>query len=509
MAGGGDTKTKQEPWGPQQPYLEKIFREANRFYNTQQGQGPWTGNIYAPEDPRTGAARGAWYEMNRQNTGYMDNASQFANNNINLAQTQGQGWLDEAAGTVGNYGRASDWASSGANWNPLDSITGFSNETLRGPSQPLADIYAGGRPTGRRQLDDILAGGRATGNAVLDALAAGNAPGGILGDTLSGQFMDPNNALIQNYMDAATRPVQERLTREQLPGLDSAAIASGAYGGSANAVQRGQAIGDTNQAVLDARSNILYQNMQAERDRQQQIGLTERQNQINAAGNERGMQFQGLTNERNNQFQGLMGERGIEAANFQQRQNLLQQDRGMQLQGLLQKYGQDSSNMFNAAAMEQARNSMLAGMGNDSYTRGFQSAAALPSFFQAAQMPYQNMSQIGDMFTNSGQRELDNARGMFDLQRNFNWDTLSQLQGMINGNYGMSQLSSGGGGGGLAGAAGGALTGGTLGAGLGYGAGGSGAALAGAMGMSAATGGWAIPLMLALAGGGAGYLASS
>lgn len=551
MGGSSGQTTKTEPWGPQQDSLKKIFNEANRLYNRQTERGPWAGSLYAPEDPRTGAARDSWYEMNRQNVGYMNPAVDFSYNNINRAQTQGQGWLDEAAGTRGNYDNASNWAVQGTGWNPLDSATGFSNETLKGPSQPLANILQGGQPTGwsmldsiikggqntgygaldnilkggqstgNQQLDAILKGGQKTGNSVLDALASGQAPGGVLGQTLAGDFMDPNSALVQNYLNAATRPVEENLLRNQLPGLDSQAILSGAYGGSANAVQRGQAIGDTNQAIADTRANYLYQNQQAERDRQQQVGLTERQNQINSANNERAMQFQGLSNERgmqfqgltnergltanalqnerNNQFSGLTNERSIEAANFQQRQNLLQQDRALQLQTMLQKYGMDSSNMFNAAAMEQGRNQMLAGMGTDSYNRGFQSAASLPSFFQAAQLPYQNMSQIGDMFTNSSQRELDNAKGMWDLQNNFNWDTLGQLQAMINGNYGMNSSMSGGGGGRLAGGAGGALAGASAGSGL---------AAAGVTAGLGAAAPWALPLILALAGGGAGYLAS-
>ena len=36
-------------------------------------------------------------------------------------------------------------------------------------------------------------------------------PNSVIEQTMRGDFMDPNNPLIQNYLNAATRPVEENL----------------------------------------------------------------------------------------------------------------------------------------------------------------------------------------------------------------------------------------------------------------------------------------------------------
>lgn len=418
MGGSSGGQTEQEPWDRQQPYLRDVFGRAQDTYNRSINNGNWTGSFYAPEDPRTGAARDAWYEMNRQNVGFMDPAAGYAQSFFSPESwQQNQNYLNAATNTNRNYHTAQGFTENGLRQNIMGQVRPFSQEQM----------------------------------GALD---------GSLAQTLNGEFMDPNNPLIQNYLSAATRPVEENLMRNQLPQMDSAAIASGAYGGNANAVQRGQAIGDTNQAIADTRANYLYQNQQAERSRQQEAGLNER----NLAG-----------------------------ANYQQRQNLLQQDRGLQAQTLMQQFAQNSQNVFNNAGMEQQRNQMLAGLGESGLNRGLTSAGMMPSFFQAAQMPYQNMSQIGDQFTNSDQRMLDNARMMWEQPSQFAWDQLGQYQNMINGNYGMS--SSGGGGSPWMGMVGG----GTLGALAGSGLAGAGMT----MGLGAAAP-WALPLMFGLGGAGLG-----
>lgn len=409
---GGETE--QEPWDRQQPYLRDIFSRGQDTYNRSVNNGNWTGSLYAPEDPRTGAARDAWYEANRQNVGYMNPAVSYAQSFFSPETWQrNQNYQDAAVNTNRNYHTAQGFTENGLRQNIMGQLTPFSQEQMGGPQ-------------------------------------------GSLAQTLRGDFMDPNSPLVQNYLNAATRPIEENMMRNQLPQLDSAAIASGAYGGNANAIQRGQAIGDTNQAIADTRANYLYQNQQAERSRQQEAGLAER---------------------------------GLEGANYQQRQNLLEQDRGLQANTLLQQFAQNSQNVFNNAGMEQQRNQMLAGLGESGFNRGLTSAGMMPSFFQASQMPYQNMSQIGDMFTNADQRMLDNSRMMWDQPSQFAWDQLRNYQNSVSGNYGMT--SSGGGGSPWMGAVGG----GTLGAMAGSGLAGAGMTL----GLGAAAP-WALPLMFGAGG---------
>lgn len=418
-SGGG--KTEQEPWKKQQPFLEDIFDQAQRIYDQSQARGPWQGNFIAPDDPRTTAARDAWYETNRMNTGYLNDTMNFMNGRMGAPAQQGQDWLNSAVNTTDRYRAAGQFTRNNLNRDFQGEITPFSNEQFGG-------------------LD----------------------PSGSLFKTLNGEFQDPNNPLMQNYLKALERPFDERLN-DQIGQYNSKAIASGAYGGTANAKLAGRAIGDTNQAIADTRANVLYNNLQAERERQQNVGLNER---------------------------------GIEAQNFAQRQNLLQQDRNMQLNGLLQQFAQNSNNIFANAGMEQGRNQMLAGMGGEAINRGMQAGSMMPSLFQGAQLPYQNMSQIGDMFTNSDQRTLQNAMQMWQNPMDFAWGNLGNYQGMVNGNYGFTG-NQGGGGSPLMGAVGG----GTLGALAGSGLAGAGMT----MGLGAAAP-WALPLILGAGGAGLGGL---
>lgn len=426
MGGGGSQRTEQEPWDAQQPYLRDVFSRGQDTYNRSINNGNWTGDFYAPEDQRTGAARDAWYEFNRQNTGYMNPAVNYTQSFFSPeSYNENQNYLNAAVNTNRNYHNAQGYTERMQNTNLMDYVSPFSNEQLGGP------------------------------NSVIE-------------QTMRGDFMDPNNPLIQNYLNAATRPVEENLIRNQLPQMDSAAIASGAYGGNANAVQRGQAIGDTNQAIADTRANYLYNNQQAERGYQNNAALTER---------------------------------GIEAQNYQQRQNLLEQDRGLQAQNLMQQFSQNSQNAFQNAGMEANRNAMLAGLGTQGFNRGIQASSMMPGFFQAAQQPYQNMSSLGDAFTQSNQRVLDNSRMMWDQPSQFAWNQLNNYQNTVNGNYGVTENFSGGGN-----AAMGMLGGGVLG-----GMGGSALAEAGFMAPMMAANPWlgfGLPIGGALLGGGFGGMFS-
>lgn len=426
MGGSSNNRTEQEPWDAQQPYLRDVFSRGQDTYNRSINNGNWTGDFYAPEDQRTGAARDAWYEFNRQNTGYMNPAVNYTQSFFSPeSYGENQNYLNAAVNTNRNYHSAQDYTQRMQNTNLMDYVSSFSNEQFGGPNN-------------------------------------------VIQQTMRGDFMDPNNPLIQNYLNAATRPVQENLIRNQLPQMDSAAIASGAYGGNANAVQRGQAIGDTNQAIADTRANYLYNNQQAERGYQNNAALAER---------------------------------GIEAQNYQQRQNLLEQDRGLQAQNLMQQFSQNSQNAFQNAGMEANRNAMLAGLGTQGFNRGMQASSMMPGFFQAAQQPYQNMSSLGDAFTQSNQRTLDNARMMWDQPSQFAWNQLNNYQNTINGNYGMTGNSSGGG----------STAMGMLGGGMLGGMGGSALASAGFMAPMMAANPWlsfGLPIGGALLGGGLGGLFS-
>lgn len=87
---------------------------------------------------------------------------------------------------------------------------------------------------------------------------------------LRGDFLSPNsNPYLADAVTAANSGVKDQLLREILPSTNSAAIASGAYGGSRNGVQNAQAITDYNKVAADNANKIYYQNYANERNIQQ------------------------------------------------------------------------------------------------------------------------------------------------------------------------------------------------------------------------------------------------
>jgi hypothetical protein len=86
--------------------------------------------------------------------------------------------------------------------------------------------------------------------------------------TLRGDYLNPNsNPFLKASVDRATGAVSRDYTRNVLPNLGSAAIRSGAYGGSRQGIMEGLAAGEYAREASDAAQNIYAQNYQSERDR--------------------------------------------------------------------------------------------------------------------------------------------------------------------------------------------------------------------------------------------------
>lgn len=88
--------------------------------------------------------------------------------------------------------------------------------------------------------------------------------------TLGGDFLSPeSNPFLQGAIDAALRPVQNRLTNDILPMIDDAAISGGAYGGARQGIEQNRALSDFSTAATDTTSRISYDNYLKERQNQQ------------------------------------------------------------------------------------------------------------------------------------------------------------------------------------------------------------------------------------------------
>jgi hypothetical protein len=82
------------------------------------------------------------------------------------------------------------------------------------------------------------------------------------------------NPYLPAQSQAITNQVNQNLQQNQLPGINSSAIAAGGFGGSRQGIAQGLAIGQTNQALGNSLANLNFNAWnQGEQNRMQQQGL--------------------------------------------------------------------------------------------------------------------------------------------------------------------------------------------------------------------------------------------
>jgi hypothetical protein len=165
------------------------------------------------------------------------------------------------------------------------------------------------------------------------------------------------NPYLPQQAQAITNQVNNNLQQQQIPGINSGAIAAGGFGGSRQGIAQGLAIGQTNQALGNSLSNLYGnayaqdQQLNAQRDiatmqNQTQrdlgfgnlgLGYTQAQNQYNlgqgnlALGNKQADQSYGLgMTQAQNQYNLGMGNLGL--GQMQANQNFYTSQRGQDLQ---------------------------------------------------------------------------------------------------------------------------------------------------------------------------------
>ena len=102
----------------------------------------------------------------------------------------------------------------------------------------------------------------------------------------------PSNPYLQNQANGIAQTATRNLQNNILPGINSGAVASGGYGGSRQGVAEGNAIGQTNQDITNATSN-LYSNAYAQ-DQNYNLGMGSLSNQAQANQNAFYTQQRGL-----------------------------------------------------------------------------------------------------------------------------------------------------------------------------------------------------------------------
>lgn len=130
----------------------------------------------------------------------------------------------------------------------MPSITSFATNP---PSVPTQSYVAGFNPT--QISSQNMALGAATGaqqdvaNTALD-----------VSKFLSGDVLDlDNNKYIQDYINAATKPISDQLFEETLPALRGSEITAGQYGGTRGDIAEGLAAGKASQAIGATTAGIV------------------------------------------------------------------------------------------------------------------------------------------------------------------------------------------------------------------------------------------------------------
>lgn len=204
----------------------------------------------------------------------------------------------------------------------VQSGTGTSQLTPYEPMlQALNEIFGRGlgafnQTQGQQYGGDFFAGANATQTGGLQALltAAGALGSGadptrrFANDLISGTYLNhETNPYLSGAVEAALRPVNERYFNELVPSLEDAAIAGGAYGGSANRLLREDLATNYAREAGGLSTQAYLANYNAERDRQfmapelfnaaDEMSLLGPQLQLTAGDLQQGWEQTGLDNQ--------------------------------------------------------------------------------------------------------------------------------------------------------------------------------------------------------------------
>lgn len=151
----------------------------------------------------------------------------------------------------------------------------YTGQLLAGQTQTQADALNAGKQVAQNNMGmgDTY---RNAANYAVDRLNTGGY------NTLNGAY-SPTNASTSGAIEAAIDPLRQELLTKTIPGMQSAAISQGAWGGNATDYLQAQALDDFSRNATNTAANIAYQDI-ARRD---ELGLTDlidrRQNE-NRAG---------------------------------------------------------------------------------------------------------------------------------------------------------------------------------------------------------------------------------
>ncbi len=394
--GGGAEVVPTGPFGPQIPFVERLFQEARGLLDQGPPQFPDFPTNATPGADLTGSQQDISNFVGGQqgtNQSLIDQALAAASSagSNPVASTAGQLQPDLVSGIMqllnsGNNALSQQGAQT------LGGATGAINAATGGVQGPPAGANFGGGPTIGAAGVDI--------NPTLESNLSGSGLNPFIGDTV----------------DAATRSLVNNFQRNIIPSISDAAGQAGQAGGTRQGVAEGIAAGDLTNSVGDVTSRLFSEGFNRNVDVQQ-----------NAVGQV-------------NQAQGLQGQLqlGTGDLNEQIRNAILGQalqGAGLSQQGAGQGIGLGQSGVSTGTA--QSGNLLQAG-NSQSMQQLFSALGITPSLQQNQLSQFGAQNQSGLQQLGLDQAAIDAQTNEFFFNQNAPFNALAQFQNFIGGAFGSS-----------------------------------------------------------------------
>lgn len=204
------------------------------------------------------------------------------------------------------------------------------------------------------------------------------------------------NPYLQNQANAITQQANQNLTQNQLPAINSAAIAAGGYGGSRQGIAQALAIGQTNQGIANSLSSLYGNAYEADQNR-----ALQQQSINNNYTLGQGQLALGQTQAANSYNLGL-GNLDLGRTQAANNYSLGQQQNQTQAQSVANQYSLGQQQ--NTLQGQQIANNYSLGMGN----LGLNSQVADQNFFTAQRGQDLNALGLGSQLTTNANLGLAN-----------------------------------------------------------------------------------------------------
>ena len=486
------SKTTQQvvatgPYGPQLPYIQNLWSEAQQLYN----QGPpqyYPGSTVAgPNQTLTGSQDATLQYLQSQvpvNQAMQGAAQQFTGGAYNTPTAQlGAYGAGAAQQGIGDLISGQGAANPVVQGNQQGAAQALGRVFTTGPQQIQAPNIMMGFQAPRIQQAPQIAGPQVNTQTIgtPQIQAAGVDAQGALNTALQGGGMNP---YLDQLVQAATRSATRQFNDSVLPGIRQDATLAGQRGGVSEGLAQGVAAGRMGETIGDVTSQIYGNayNQAAETQRQALgLGVGAQTNQAQLAGQIG--QSNAQLNLAGQELQGNLGMQGqlANAQNFLTAQDMAagygmqaQQLRANQLaqQGQLGLQGQ----IANAGAADNYMQRLLQGAGlvSDATMQGNQlnqqgliagtqlgqnaaqygNNAAMQQFLTGLQatsglqgnqvQQFGTANQVGQQQQAFQQAQLDDLVNRWFFQQYAPYNALSQYQSYISGQYGSSVPRQGG-----------------------------------------------------------------